>query len=193
MTFIFSCALLILVITVDLYSDKNFKELKLLIPLMVLILGFVFYNYIYSGIILSRGRALYSAGEDWTHGRIRDTLYALNGWIATIPNMLFGFGYNNSPSYIGFAAHNTYVEILCQFGLIGTMVFLAFIIIIIKRNNISFKQIRLSKSAYIYILLLYMGALSMESTDVLYLLLGLALNQMMRTRKCEQCRGGLIN
>ena len=94
-------------------------------------------------------------------------------------NLFFGIGVSNSGSYTGFAAHNTYVEILAQFGIVGTLITLAGIIFFLFRYQVSIKMILDIKAGYVFILLLYMGTLSMQSTDVVFLLLGLMVNLIL--------------
>lgn len=173
MTFIFAAALLIAAVTIDFLNSSISKQRKLLGVILLLAISAFFFMKLYNGVISGRGRLIYTPGEDWTHGRLRDTGIVFNAWKSSITNILFGIGVDNSVSYTGYAAHNSYVEILAQFGILGSFPILISIIGFIKKYNVSVPQIINERTCFVFILLMYMGTLSMQSTDVWYLFMGL--------------------
>ena len=179
MTFIFAAVMIVVVLMLDLFQAKVHLVYKAIGIIGIIILAYFFYENIYLGIVEGRGREVYVAGTDWTHGRTRDTFIVLDAWAENLGNLFFGIGVSNSGSYTGFAAHNTYVEILAQFGIVGTLITLAGIIFFLFRYQVSIKMILDIKAGYVFILLLYMGTLSMQSTDVVFLLLGLMVNLIL--------------
>lgn len=173
MTFIFAAALLIAIVTIDFLNSSMSKQRKLLGVILLLAVSAFFFMKLYNGVISGRGRLIYTPGEDWTHGRLRDTGIVFDAWKSGIFNILFGIGVDNSVSYTGYAAHNSYVEILAQFGILGSFPILISIIGFIKKYKVSVPQVINNKTGFVFILLMYMGTLSMQSTDVWYLFMGL--------------------
>ena len=66
----------------------------------------------------------------------RDIIYSavLNAWLNAndLVNYLFGFGSNATINMIGIRAHNDWLEILLDFGLLGICLYLAFFVSLFK-------------------------------------------------------------
>lgn len=150
---------------------------------LIVLLGAIYYvfNNYFLEIINLRG-SIYQANTNWTNGRLTDTTILLNAWLRKIGTILFGIGIGNSFSYAA-VAHNTYVEILAQFGVMGTGILILCFTNLILKSGISFKDFRNANVQYIYIILLYAAALSMESTDLVYYLVGLSIAESRCIRK----------
>lgn len=85
-------------------------------------------------------------GSDYLMGRINDTIAGdssnrdiiysavLNAWLNAndLVNYLFGFGSNATINMIGIRAHNDWLEILLDFGLLGICLYLAFFVSLFK-------------------------------------------------------------
>ena len=178
MTFIFCVALVLGLLFADICSSKIHLFIKLLIIVAVSALGIYVFSAIYSGVIAGRGREIYVAGTDWSHGRFTDTGIVLGAWKQNIGSILFGIGINNSNDYTQFVAHNTYAEIVAQTGLIGSLMICVLIVKFCSANLFKIKYLFTLKIGFVVVLLFYMATLSMEATDVLYLLFGMGINRI---------------
>lgn len=182
MTFIFCVALVFGLMLVDLLSSNIKLFFKVAAVIVVIIAGIYVFSIVYAGIVDGRGREVFVAGTDWTHGRFRDTEMVIRAWEQSVGNILFGFGINNSSQYVHVAAHNTYVEILSQTGLLGTILILALLVSFCINNKFKIKHFFTLQNSFLLVLLFYMVTLSMESTDLLYLLFGIGIGNVRRTQ-----------
>lgn len=103
---------------------------------------------------------------DFSHGRLTSSLNILSIWFSKIPDFLFGFGYNNTlevlKHYSGWhlASHNSYVDLITEFGLLVNIVFFSYIII---KGYLSSKYIKplISPMGIVaFVTLLAMGTVS---------------------------------
>lgn len=174
-TYIIAIVLTILLIIIDIMKLRSNGILKLgFIVIAVVALIYIYNNYI-SSIISLRGN-IYTSGTDWTNGRFKDTAILLDRWNDKIGSILLGIGVNNSYFYAA-VAHNTYAEIIGQFGIIGAAVLMMCGISTMNKRGISLKSIMNSSSMYIIVILIYALVLSLESTDLVYYLIGLSIAQ----------------
>lgn len=127
-------------------------------------------NYV-TAIFTLRGD-LFSAGIDWTNGRVGDIGTAIGKWTSDFGNILFGYGINNSYYYAA-VAHNTYVELVVQLGIIGSLVFVVYLISIIVSNHICINKLKDTNTLSLIVILIYGTSLSLETTDLVYYSLGL--------------------
>lgn len=193
MTFLFCLALLIGLLLADLLSSNASLVFKTIAILALVVIGMYVFLNVYTGVVEGRGRAVYEVGTDWTHGRFRDTGMVFDAWKQSIGNGLFGFGINNSPSYVQVAAHNTYVEILAQLGVLIAGSIVVGVVSFCVRYRVGIKRIITQKVSYVLILIFYMFTLSMESTDVLYLLLGVAVNVLVHDESFSDLTTDFVN
>lgn len=182
MSFIFCTALLVCLILIDVLNSNLKIAYKILICCLFLAIGLLIFKNIYFQIVEARGRQIYEEGVDWSHGRFTDTAIVLDKWQENLGSILFGYGINNSVSQAGVAAHNTYIELLAQLGVLMTGIIAIGVTIFCIQNRVGIKTIVVKNTSYVFILLFYMFTLSMESTDLLYLLLGLATNIQLRDK-----------
>ncbi len=179
-TFILVIILVIGIIGINVLASSSSPISKIfLFTLIVLGIFFIYTNYV-TAIVSLRGN-IYSTSGDWTNGRFNDTIILLSKWSEKIGTILFGIGVNNSFSYAA-VAHNTYAELLGQFGIIGAVVLIINYITILRKNNVSLGAIKKSETIYIIVILIYASVLSLESTDLIYCLLGLSIAEWNETK-----------
>lgn len=156
-----------------LLPDKSISiPIKIVIGILLVIGMILFYKYIWTAIVESRG-IISTDGRDWTNGRIDDIQKVLLFWSGNILYILFGIGVDNSLTNVGIVTHNTYFDLFIEFGIIGSILF---ILLLKNLYASSFKGKRIYPNIRwlpIFILLVYAGTLSMLTTDALYLFLSL--------------------
>ena len=120
-----------LLIRMNLQRNKSFTSELLLILLVLAFAYFAYYQMTNNDFLMKRI-------EDSLEGDSsnRDIIYAnaLNAWQnAPNPlNLFFGFGADGTVSQIGIRAHNDWLEILVDYGIVGVFCYLAFFIFLIK-------------------------------------------------------------
>ncbi|MGN8751793.1 O-antigen ligase family protein [Collinsella sp. HCP3S3_D1] len=95
------------------------------IPLLTAILLAVIFEVALPGFMLRMG-----SGQDLTTGRAAIWNAYLSKWLSNVGYMAFGFGFDNGryASGLGDAAHNAYIELLTELGIVG----LACLVFIVK-------------------------------------------------------------
>ena len=167
-TFIYACGILILVYMFNVLTDSKISAIKkIFIALLLILAAFFVYNKLLINVVEQRGITSSVGGEDWTNGRLSLTKYNFEVWSKNVFTMLFGYGVGNSQNYTSHVSHNTYADLLFELGLIGLIAIADFFVV--RLNEINWKKGKI----YYVIIALYAATLSMQSTDMLYLFLGL--------------------
>lgn len=115
------------------------RQKKFLTALFVALIGFIFYNYVSRSYSLFFDRMLDFSRDDVSNGRFDLWIQAYDVWWE---HPILGGGFESVGRAIGMGAHNTYIQLLCDTGLIGFMFFILFLItIIVKVHRKSKKMI----------------------------------------------------
>lgn len=117
---------------------KSRKKTKKLVCLSAVILsactGFVYFNQSTGGYLIHR---LGSSIEDQGSGRIQIYEEVLRSFADSgLVNLIIGHGYNNVVTFTsaGLSAHNDFLEVLFDFGLLGFSLYLFMHILILKKT-----------------------------------------------------------
>ena len=167
-TFIVVCSLMVLVISWR-YLKRSF--LGSIIVVGILCVG-IYYALPYATEIFSE-RALND--DDISNGRFNNTSlifdYMFKHWDFTV----FGFGYNNVLNAMEInnfgigATHNTYADLLVDFGILGVSL-ITFMLIHIRRQIAIIVKCLFTLPGLVFcIILFYMGTLSMLKYAMLFL------------------------
>lgn len=165
------CALVLLV------KDKRIKTIYKIGALFIgaIVMYFIVANS-FSVIIDQRG-LISTTGEDWTNNRFLYSENALKVFGDSPIAWLTGAGINNVPQfverfgYIGRATHNTYVDLIVQFGVIQGLFAIWYIVRIVgKLMKIKLTQ---PEKWMAIILLFYMAVLTITQYEFFYLFIGL--------------------
>ena len=167
-TFIYVCAAVVAFYVISvLRSTTDSIEKKIAIVAVVLLAAIFIYNVFLVNIVEQRGITSGINGQDWSNGRFSLTAENFEFWSLNLFNMLFGYGIDNSLNYTTHVSHNTYADLLFELGIVGVVAIIVFFAAHIKQIN--WKE----EKSFLVIIALYAATLSMQSTDLLYLFLGL--------------------
>ena len=170
-TFLFVCVLMVLVISWT-SMKKNWGAAILII--CIICVG-IYYAIPYAEDVLASRRL---NEDDISNGRFESTIKFLEYIFGHIEILLFGLGYSNSLTYNEIhnishvATHNTYADLLVEFGFV-TDIFIAIgLFRSSKYIKALYKSIRTMPGLILCLLLFYMATLSMLKYALVYLFLG---------------------
>lgn len=170
-TFIVVCSLMVLVISWR-YLKRSF--LGSIIVVGILCVG-IYYALPYAIEIFSE-RALND--DDISNGRFNNTSLIFDYMFKHWDFAVFGFGYNNvlnvmqNNNFGEGATHNSYADILVNFGILGVSILSFLLFQIRKQILIIIKNLFTLPGLIFTIILLYMGTLSMLKYALLYMFSG---------------------
>ena len=164
---------------------KSLIRALFLIAVLIAVGGFLYNHFLTDEYLIHRV-------EETLEGRSsgRDVIYA-DAWYAwyhsdSIIHYLFGFGFDGTilhPQMKGMHAHNDWLEILVDYGLVGVviylMIFICFYIEIRKTKDFEFKLVMLSA----FFIWLFKTAYSMGFTEAYLSLLFISVGTAMSQRK----------
>lgn len=170
-TFIIVCSLMVLVISWS-YLKRTFWGSVMVIA--VLCLG-IYFTIPLAEEVFSE-RALDQ--DDLSNGRFRNTALIFEHMFNRWDYAVFGFGYNNVLNVMQIsnfgdgATHNSYADLLVDFGLFGISLF-AFVLIQIRKTIAIIAKYLITLPGLVFcIILFYMGTLSMLKYAMLFLFAG---------------------
>lgn len=136
--------------------SKRSMKVKIISILVLLIMGLYLYTNNYMDLLLYRINNDDSAGGS---GRIDIWMTKLKLWSESdsILNLIFGYGYvgGRKLGVIGQVAfHNDFLAFLVEYGIIGLIIFIYFIIYPILKSNKENKAIVLACTAYLIVVCL---------------------------------------
>ena len=120
-----------LLFRMNIKSNKSLLSEFVLIVVMLLFMYFAYYIMTYSDYLMNRIEITLegdSSGRDVIFSNAFSTW--LNG--ENILNLFFGMGQEGTINSIGVRAHNDWLEILVDYGLVGVVCYLSFFIALIK-------------------------------------------------------------
>lgn len=127
-----TCVLLSLVL-VFYYAYRNFKISSYIQKIVIVLI--LITSVIWGWANFDLNQIIYSASGDFDSGG-SGRLDIWNNAFVIISNMsldiLFGYGYGATVAFLGIGAHNDFIEIFIDFGLIGLMLYLTFIYHMLK-------------------------------------------------------------
>lgn len=156
MEFILS-SLIFIYIAIDFFRKNNVKNIIKKLPLILFALT-VFVSYKMETIldycehILTRMGGVGASIDTITTGRFHLQMYYLNDFVESFSDYILGFGFTyfrflGEPSVRG--AHNTYIDILAAWGIIGSIFFFMIIYFWVHKSKYVYIQNRhLKSSAY---------------------------------------------
>lgn len=120
-----------LLVRMNMKSKQSFLSEVLLIIVVTAISYFAYYTMMNSDYLVSRiAKTLEGDSSN------RDILYAtaFSTWLnaENLHNIIFGFGTDGTTNLIGIRAHNDWLEILVDFGILGIFAYLLFHVSIIR-------------------------------------------------------------
>lgn len=140
-----------------LYSKiKNRKHLAfvmLFIGILVLIFSIIAGKIEFLDIVLSRFTAADDAAE-LTTGRSDIWIEYFDYFASNAFALIFGGGLN-AKLVSGAAAHNTYVDLILYFGIIGTMMFVALLRALMRSVEFRYKRNLINHSVWICVIIMY--------------------------------------
>lgn len=148
---------------------------KFFIPICILgFIGLIAYNDIVSTYNIDIMEGFSTISEDGGSGRMDIYLLVLSKLgVADLTQLLFGHGGINAVANdIGISAHNDFLEIIYDFGLIGFILYLSIIVIIIKNTLRAYKSRRIIANGLIASVIIFL-VLSMVSHIMFILKYGL--------------------
>ena len=184
-TFIYVMIILAFFLILSVLKNKSFGIFYKIILVAFCFVGIVYFmNNIAANIIEARGAINVGGGGDFTNGRIESSLQSLKVWEHTPLAWIIGIGSTNTYHIKAMfdlypqASHNTYVDILVEFGII---IFIYILFIIFK----FFRKFLLENSSSIpytvffsIVVLCYMGTLTMGQYSILYIAIGMMFNYL---------------
>lgn len=185
-TFIIVCSLIILVTSAT-YLKKT--VLGSVAVVLIFIIA-IYYALPYAEMVFTE-RALDE--NDITNGRFINTVMIYDFVKYNIEAIMFGLGYNNTLDVMNIfsfghgATHNTYVDLLFEFGIITNLVLL---VVLLKNYYIIKRLIKnlFSLSGIVFcILVFYMGTLSMGKYALLFLFAGAYIGSVFAPKHKEVC------
>ncbi len=177
----FAIALVFSFIHIGIVLNKK-KKLNLLFRCVATGVGLCLFIFIVNKYFLSivNSRGLISkTGEDWSNGRIADTLRLFGEWKKYFTAISFGVGINNSFEFLyshsirAKASHNTFVDSIIEFGILGFGPLSVLLMSWFKKFRLSLKGIWSLEGSLIMIIPLYSLTLSLLKYDFFYMFLGL--------------------
>ena len=136
-------------------NKQGFKLKNAYIPVFVILLGYIVLNYVPAASHLVEKFNLLSDADDITNGRTDLWELSINIFKE---HPIFGVGAGTILSHIGEMAHNIYIQLLAETGIVGFSCFtLAFLtslvnsVIIINKARSSSENLKLSLSVGLYL------------------------------------------
>lgn len=126
----------VLIIFQYLNDTKTSSVRKIFILLSGFVLLFLIINYFSSNFDTAWTR-MTTFGEDADNGRLNIWIYSFEAFKA---HPLIGSGFRSMYRNYGFASHNTYIELLVEFGIVGFSLFVGFLVVMYYRIR-QFKSI----------------------------------------------------
>ena len=168
--------LIVIIALILVYSYGSTKRIGkktffFLLILIVLIPGLMDY---FSNL---REYRVYSE-EGFSNGRLKRTSIVFNSIIDSIVPTLFGIGYDNneflpSRGVVNTATHNSYADLLFQFGIVGFIFMLLNVVKYKKYFKKMFLHLFSHKGIPLLIILLYAGSLSLLKYEFVFILTAL--------------------
>ena len=127
--------------------------------------------------------------NDMTNGRVESTLLFFEYSLQHIDTLLFGIGYNNILNFNSIhnishvATHNSYADIILEFGIITTLFLLVCLRKRIPHAKLLFNRLFTLPGIVFLIIIFYMGTLSMLKYALLYLFAGIFTGYAKQTLK----------
>lgn len=161
MEFILS-SLIFIYIAIDFFRKNNVKGIIKKLPLILFVL-IIFVSYKietildYCAHILTRMGGVGASIDTITTGRFHLQMYYLNDFVESFSDYILGFGFTyfrflGEPSVRG--AHNTYIDILVAWGIIGSIFFFMIIYLwVLKSKRVYIQNKHLKSSAYFPIII----------------------------------------
>lgn len=162
MEFILS-SLIFVYIAFNFFRKNNIKKIIKKLPLIVLALT-IFVSYKLETIldycehIIARMGGVGASIDTITTGRFHLQIYYLNDFVESFPNYIFGSGFNyfrflGEPSVRG--AHNTYIDILAAWGIVGSIFFFMIIYLWLLKSKCVYTQNRYLKSTSYFPIIIF--------------------------------------
>lgn len=130
--------MIVLVVLILIYYGTNFskKYVSMFFMSAVLLITFFVGNTLSNGMLFYRlfGRFIETSDNVnvFTTGRFNIWMTYIESWLSSSNNILFGVGMANKRLSLFKMHHSTYIEVLYQFGVIGTSLFLFFLFNVAK-------------------------------------------------------------
>lgn len=180
-TFIVVIALIILVTSWTYLKKSVFGSIAVIAIFIVAI----YYAFPYAELIFSqRG----FDENDMSNGRFENTIMIYDFVKNNIEAVLFGMGYNNTLKVMELfsfghgATHNTYADLVLEFGIIITSLLIVYIFRKGKIFKTLFKSLFSLSGIVFCILLFYMATLSMGKYALLYLFAGAYIGNALKPK-----------
>lgn len=182
-TFVYVMILVFFLFLLSIFRNKSVSVFsKVVLSALCIVGAMYFFNHIASTIIENRG--IVKDSGDFTNGRIDASLESLRVFNMNPLSWFTGIGISNTFNYkmaLGIppkASHNTYVDILVELGLTVIIYVLILIISFFKNFFKNFLYTIPYTALFSFIVLCYMGTLTMGQYSILYIAFGMILNYL---------------
>jgi len=155
-------------------KNFNFKNFSIVTILFFLVVGLILAqnqdNLLAGNSTIFRLLGLLNSGDD--SARIYLFSNAIELWTSSFKTLFFGGGVKSFPIFInqnitGWYPHNIFLEVLCELGLVGLLIFLK--ILLIGFNNIRNNNIGMALSIFMIVLFCVTGSID-SSYQILFFL-----------------------
>lgn len=196
-TFFISIALLLFLYSVSNLLNNLLNVLKII---LFLVISFCVIEFLTEGaffdiienVIFARFVDTNTDLNHFTTGRVNIWLNYIESWSSSFLNILFGLGMANKMlPQLGKVQHQTFLEILYQFGIIGTILFFTYINSLfkyIKSGNVN-KNVSLK---YVGFASVFIFSLALNQFTVDHLVYQLLMSSILLSGGCSatiECRG----
>lgn len=182
-TFVYMMILVFLLFLLYIFRNKSVGVfLKVVLSALCVVGAVYFFNHIASTIIENRG--IVKDSGDFTNGRIEASLESLRVFNMNPLSWFTGIGTSNTfncKMALGMhpkASHNTYVDILVELGLTVIIYVLVLIIVFFKKFFRNFLYTLPYTALFSFVVLCYMGTLTMGQYSILYIAFGMIINYL---------------
>lgn len=182
-TFVYMMILVFFLFLLYIFRNKSVGVFfKVVLSALCVVGAVYFFNHIASTIIENRG--IVKDSGDFTNGRIEASLESLRVFNMNPLAWFTGIGTSNTfncKMALGMhpkASHNTYVDILVELGLTVIIYVLVLIFVFFKKFFRNFLYVLPYTALFSFVVLCYMGTLTMGQYSILYIAFGMILNYL---------------